>query len=94
MKYYLVWFEGRTTSVVVEATSRQQAIRKARAKPVAGRDKPVTAAREATAKEDALIRRGPGKDGKPTWIRTRPDGKSPEESHMKSKFRPHLTRNM
>lgn len=83
MAYYLVWFEGRTTSVVVDASTREQAIRKARAKKVAGNDKPVTAARVANESERSQIAKG-------TWIRTRPNGDSPSESNMKSKYRPWL----
>ena len=83
MAYYLVWFEGRTTSVVVDAATREQAIRKARAKKVAGNDKAVAAARVANESERSQIAKG-------TWIRTRPDGKSPAESTMKSKYRPWL----
>lgn len=83
--YYMVWFEGRNTSTVVEASSREEAISKARAKKVAGRDQPVKSVQKATGKDLADIQKG-------RWVRTRPSGqrvhgKAPKDESP-SKYRP------
>lgn len=61
---YGVFFKGRNTCVVCDANNREEAIRKARAKKVAGSDQPVVACRALKAKalRDAI---------KGRWVRIR-----------------------
>lgn len=80
--YYLVWFEGRNTSTVVQATSRGEAITKARNKKVAGSKGKVVKARTATDEEVTAIRKG-------KWLRTRASG-STNSNTGSYKFRPGL----
>lgn len=83
--YYMVWFAGRNTSTVVRASSRSEAIAKARAKKVAGHDQPVKSVKKAKGKDLDDIKKG-------KWVRTRPSGqrvhgRAPKEESP-SRFRP------
>ena len=77
--HYLVYFEGRTTPAVVQASSSTEA----RSKAVKKFDGKYTikSSRIASEAENKQIANG-------TWIRTRSDGKSPEKSNQKSTVRP------
>lgn len=83
--YWMVFFEGRNTSTVVKAGSRKEAVRRARAKKVAGRDQPVVAARRAEGADLKDIEQG-------KWVRTRASGtrvrgRAPADESP-SKYRP------
>lgn len=82
MAHYLVWFKGRNTSAVVEASDRASAIAKARSKKVTGSAGPVVAARKANPQERSLINKG-------AWIRTRADGTKTSATGSYT-FRPQL----
>jgi hypothetical protein len=72
---YLVWFKGRTTSVLVNARNRGAAITKARSKANRGGNGPVVEVRLPTAAENKQISAG-------RWVLTRPKGKE----GMRSRF--------
>lgn len=83
--HWLVFFQGRNTSTVATGATREDAIKNARSKGVAGGDKPVVSARQATSDEEAAIR-----DGK--WLRVRANGNTNSSSgsftyrkHLKAK---------
>jgi hypothetical protein len=77
---YGIWYKNRTTPVVVNAESSDEARSKGsdRRKESYGAITAVKALKGADAK---AARRG-------DWVRTRASGKSPEESTQKSKIRP------
>jgi hypothetical protein len=77
---YGIWYKNRTTPVVVNAESSEEARSKGsdRRKESYGAITAVKALKGADAK---AARRG-------DWVRTRASGKSPEESTQKSKIRP------
>lgn len=84
--YYLVFYEGRNTSQVVTANSRDEAISKAKKKGSTGSTGKVIEARKATSEETAKIRKG-------QWIRTRAKKYGGSDKPKKSdpfKFRPQL----
>lgn len=80
------FFKGRNTCVVVDANTREEAIRKARKKNVAGSDQPVVSCRPLKAKalEDAI---------KGRWVRIRAHqgmDEQPDTSKGSYKYRPQL----
>lgn len=86
---YGVFFRGRNTMVVVDAETREEAIKKARAKNVAGSDQPVVSCRPLKAKalEDAI---------KGRWVRIRAHqgmDEQPDTSTGSYKYRPQLKPN-
>lgn len=84
--YYLIWYQGRNTSQVVQASSREEAIQKARSKGSTGSTGKIIEARQATAEEANKIRKG-------TWVRTRAKkygGTSEVKKSDPFRFRPQL----
>jgi len=84
--YYLVFYEGRNTSQVVTASSREEAIKKAKEKGSTGSTGLVIEARKATEEESKQIRKG-------IWVRTRAKKYGGEAKAHKSdpfKYRPQL----
>ncbi len=64
--YWIVFFKGRRTGIVVSADNRSQAITKSRAKKKRGGDA-VVSARTVTASEQKTIRNN-------GWVKSRPPG--------------------
>lgn len=80
--FYLVYVAGRHTAIVVEATNRVEAIRKARAKKAVGAKNIVIEARQATEKEARDIRSG-------RWVRTEAKSyKNTDPFKYRPQFRP------
>jgi hypothetical protein len=77
---YGIWYKNRTTPVVVNAESSEEARSKGsdRRKESYGA---ITAVKALKGADARAARRG-------DWVRTRASGKSPEESTQKSKIRP------
>lgn len=86
-KGFGIWFEGRNTPVTVSASSRGEAVKKAKASGRAGSKGKVVKARELSDQERKTAAKG--------WLRTRADGSNPTGSKesrakaakFKSKFR-------
>jgi hypothetical protein len=84
--YYLVFYEGRNTAQVVTASSREEAISKAKKIGSTGSKGKVIEARKATDDEIKKIRKG-------QWVRTRPKKYGGTDQPKKSdpfKYRPQL----
>ena len=77
MAGYGVWFGGRNTPICVSASSRSEAISKAKSKKKRGGDN-VVKARTLTESEKKTASKG-------NWVTTRPDGKSKAKSKHKGK---------
>lgn len=82
MAVYGVWFEGRNTPKVVEASSRTHAIAKARKSKTTGHRGRVVSARTLKGSTLKQARRG-------DWVRERANGTTKGGSF---KFRPQLKR--
>lgn len=67
---YGVWFAGRNTPVVKTATTRDEAIKKARLSRTAGSSGRVVAARRLKGRDLNDANKG-------RWVRSRPDGSHP-----------------
>lgn len=75
-----VWFKGRNTPAVVDASKRGEAIKKAQESKCAGWDQPVVSCRQLKGKSLEQAKKG-------TWVRERANG---SEEGGSFKYRPQL----